>query len=236
MILAVVAGGCNSPTQATSGLVSMTSKYTTSAFPVALPKYGSGSSPLAVDSIKITGVRLVLKEIKLKTSTDSANFKDKSFVLALVLNGAIQDIAVAGVPFATYRKIEFKVHRVDSSDIRDLPSSQAAAFVDFLAGERYSIIIDGLVYQNGQVGQVFTYRSRVDAEQKYDLTPELVVSESNPNVNVTMKISSVGWFKNSAGALLDPTDPNNENLIDDNLKASIKVYKDNDRDGEVDSN
>ena len=235
-ILALVADGCNSPTQATSGLVSMTSIYTASAFPVALSKFGSGSSLLTVDSIKITRARFVLKEIKLKTSTDSANFKDKSFVLALGLNGVMQDIAVAGVPFGTYRKIEFKVHRVDSSDIRGLFPAETAQFADFLSGEKYSIIIEGVLYKDGQSGQAFTYRSKIDAVQKYDLMPELVVSESNPNVNVTMKISSFNWFKNSSGVLLDPSDTNNEGQIDENLKNAIKLYKDNDRDGNVDSN
>lgn len=231
MILAV-AGGCNSPTQATTGQISMTSKYTTGTLSAQPAKTLGTQFALAVDSIHITRARLVLSRIKFeKGSGDSAEFKTAPFVFEPNLGGALQDVSVAGVPFGTYDRVKFKIHHIDSSDVRDLPPSELAQFADFLEGERHSIIIDGIVYRSGMSPQTFTFKSQIDAEQEYILAPPLVVSESKPSVNVTLTVSSFGWFKDTGGALLDPTDPSNESKIDESLKASIKIYKDDDKDG-----
>ncbi len=64
----------------------------------------------------------------------------------------------------------------------------------------------------------------------------LLFASTAPAVNATMLISSGGWFKSSSSVLLDPTDPQNENRISDNLRASIKVFKDNNEDGSKDAN
>ncbi|MCZ6775283.1 MAG: hypothetical protein O7D34_02360, partial [Ignavibacteria bacterium] len=235
-LLGVVSIGCkdDSPTEPTSGQMSLSSRYSTN--PISTMSLGSigVTSPAAVDSITISRARFVLSRIKFKTSTDSTNFKTEPLIIELNLNGSVQDVSVAGVPFGAYREIEFKVHRVDSSDLVGFSSDKLALFADFLAGERYSIIIEGTVYRTGETGQAFAFQSRIDEKQKYDFIQELVVSEGSPALNVTVSVSSFGWFSDEGGALLDPTDSANENLIDDNVKSSIEVYKDNNRDGEKD--
>jgi hypothetical protein len=212
--------------------MSLSSKYSTN--PISTINLGpiGVTSFAAVDSITISRARFVLSRIKLKTSADSTNFKTEPLIIELNLNGSVQTVGVVGVPFGTFREIEFKVHRVDSSDFVGSSQTKLAQFADFLAGDRYSIIIEGTVYRTGETGQAFVFRSRLMDEQKRDFIPELVVSEGSPAVNVTMLISSFGWFRDSGGTLLDPTDGNNESLIDHNLKSSIEFYKDNNRDGE----
>ena len=123
---------------------------------------------------------------------------------------------------------------MNNYDLDNFTPAERALFADFLAGERYSMIVDGMVFKNGTGGQPFTYRSRVNEEQKYDLNPPLVITSSNPNVTVTLRFSSKGWFLGLSGVLLDPTDSSNQDIIDQNLKASIKVFRDNDRDGDED--
>ena len=127
------------------------------------------------------------------------------------------------------------MHRIDSAEVATLPLADQAQFQDFLAGSRYSIIIDGTVYKTGLAPQTFTFRSQDDAKQRIDLVPALVVAEGSTNVNATMLVSSADWFK-SGSVLLDPTDPNNASVISNNLKASIRVFKDNNKDGSKDSN
>ena len=228
--LLVVFYGCkdSSTGPVASGQLSLSTRYSTAS----LAKVSATSS--AVDSIKITRARFVLKKIEFETTSDSAEFKSSPLVIDLNLTGSVQMIGVANLPFGTYREVEFKVHRIDSSNISSLSSVEKASFADFLAGEQYSIIIEGSVYKNGGAGLPFVVRSKVDAEQEYDLNPPLVVSEANPTANVTIVVSSSGWFRDSGGVLLDPTDGRNESLIGENLKASMKVYKDDDRDGERD--
>jgi len=74
----------------------------------------------------------------------------------------------------------------------------------------------------------------VNVKQKIDLDPPLLIEEGSTSVNSTMLMSSDAWFRDQAGTLVDPTDTNNEGIIDENLKASIRVFKDNNKDGSKD--
>lgn len=228
--------GCESSTDpVTQGQISMTAKYSSGPAPQTSIGFAAKlGGTAAVDSIRIDRARFVLRDIKFKTQADSTNFRTNPFVLELNLAGSAQDISIAEVPFGTYRRIEFDVHRVESTLVNTLPVAERAQFQEFLAGDRYSIIINGRTYTAGQA-QTFTFRSRINAKQKIDLMPELVVSAGSSAVNATLLLSSADWFK-SSGVLLDPADPKNENTISDNLRASIRVFKDNNKDGSKDPN
>ena len=217
-----------------TGQISLLTKY--SLTPVLqLNRLGDiYATPFTVDSIQVTRFRLVLKRIKFESDNDSVEFRTAPIVVEYNISGAVHEIAVSAVKFGTYREIGFKVHRVNNYDLDNFTPAERAPFADFLAGERFSMIIDGVVFKDGSGGQPFTYRSRVNEEQKYDLNPPLVITSSNPNVTVTLRFSSKGWFLGLSGVLLDPTDSSNQDIIDQNLKASIKVFRDNDRDGDED--
>lgn len=229
LVAAFVIGCSDSTSPATDGQFSLSTRYTVQT---VLAKASGGA---AVDSLRVTRARLVLRDIKFKTpGEDSLNFRSQPIVVDLALAGAVQQIGLTTVPFGTYNRIEFDVHRVEAPEIAALPSAEQAGFADFLAGERYSIIVEGTVYRTGLAPASFTYRSKVDAKQKIDMSPAVVVSEGTSQVNTTLVVSSAGWFTTTGGALVDPTDPNNEGVIDENLKASIRVFKDNNRDGSKD--
>jgi hypothetical protein len=199
----------------TTGLLSLKSEYTT----VVLAK---SMDTTMVDSIKIIRVRFCIKDIKFKNAAeDSANFKAAPFVLDLNLTGIAQTVGVAEVPFGTYKRIEFDVHRLERASIAGL--TDTVQFSDFLKDERYSVIISGRMYINGK-DSAFTYRSKIDAKQKLDIVPNLVMSEQSNNVSATLQISSANWFKFN-NQLLNPADKNNEGKIDENIKASIKLKK-----------
>ncbi len=154
-------------------------------------------------------------------------------ILDVNLASAMQTINVSDVPLADYVRIEFDVHRTESTEVMLLSPAEQAAFADFLAGERYSIIIEGTVYRTPQSDTTFVFRSKIDAQQKYEFVPPLSIQEATPMANVTMLLSSGSWFAGPAG-LLDPTDIANQSLIDENLKTSIRIFKDNNKDGSKD--
>jgi hypothetical protein len=240
LVLLSASTGCDDSTDPeNSGEINMTTKY--SSFDSPSGSFGKmisteiSAASGAIDSLRITRARFVIRDIKYKTQSDSSNFRAAPFVLELNLLSTMQEISVAEVPFGTYRRIEFDVHRVNTNDVTPLPASEQGQFQEFLAGERYSIIISGTTYTGGQP-LAFTFRSRVNVKQKIDLSPELLLGASAPAVNATMLISSSGWFRSSSGGLLDPNDPQNENTISDNFRASIKVFKDNNKDGSKDAN
>lgn len=213
---------CTKETSTTStpssagGTLSLSSSYTTSVL-------GKVVSASAVDSITVTRARFIIKDIKFKNAfEDSLNFKANAFVMDLNLAGAEQNIAVADVPFGSYKRIEFDVHRIEAKTLAG--RTDTAQFADFLKGERYSVIISGTVKINGK-DTVFTYRSKIDAKQKIDINPSLTISKDTVDVKTVLRLSSAKWFKNNSGVLLDPNDKNNEGVIDENIKSSIKLKR-----------
>lgn len=230
---ALLIAGCDSTTEpATDGTLSLTAMY--SALPTGTTRILGKSSDAAAE-ITITRARFVIRDIKFKSvGEDSLNFKTAPFVLDLNLSGASQTISSIPAKFGDYRRVEFDVHRVEQPEISSLPAADQPPFAEFLADERYSIIVEGTYTPTGGSPASFIYRSKVDAKQKIDLDPPLVISEGSTSVNTTMLISSDAWFRDSGGALVDPRDTNNEGVIDENLKASIRVFKDNNKDGSKD--
>lgn len=225
----------DNPVAPTGGIVSLTTVFSGgNQSGNVLKATVSPAGLLQVDSIVISRVRFVLEEVELESEVDTVEFDAGPVVLDLDLSNTPQEFAVTNAPFGTYNSVEFDIHRVDSSDLVGMSSVQTAPFADFLAGERYSIIIEGSVYSDGGGAVAFVFRSKIDAQQEYDLSPPIVVSDTTPVVNVTLEVNSAGWFEGPDGALLDPSDPNNQSMIDENLKMSIRVFEDSDRDGHDD--
>ena len=225
--------GCENSTEpAAEGTLSLSAAYTAAPLGAA----GTlGKTSGTVAEISISRARFVIRDIKFKSAVeDSLSFRTDPFVLDLALTGATQSVAAVPAAFGDYRRVEFDVHRVEQPEIAALPVDQQGQFSEFLAGQRYSIIIEGTFTPTGGTATPFTYRSKVDAKQKINLDPPLVIGEGTTEVNTTLLVSSDGWFRNQQGTLVDPTDTNNEGIIDENLKASIRVFKDNNRDGSKD--
>jgi hypothetical protein len=256
--------GCsksNNPVSTASGSpgqVTMTA-YFTQQGTSGLYKVSSTSS---IDSIVVTRVRVILKDLKLKSqsnedvdmdhedgtahqSYDYNHFEDSTqicehasqrlapFVLDLSLTDSVQQISIDNFPAGTYDGVKFEIHRIDQDDIDSLSSAEQATFADFLAGSRYSVIIDGNYYQNGQATP-FTYKSQIDAEIELPINPPLVVDSTQTTANLTLRISSAGWFVDSNNNLIDPTDSTNAYIIDQNLKNFLSAYRDNNRDCQKD--
>ncbi len=248
----------NNSASGSPGQVTMTA-YFTQQGTSGLFKVSSTSS---IDSIVVTRVRVVLQDLSLKSqnneyvdmdhedgtaktsynysqSEDSSqicqhsNQKLAPFVLDLSLTDSVQQISIDNIPGGTYDGVKFEIHRIDQDDIDSLTSAEQATFADFLAGTGYSVIIDGNYYQNGQATP-FTYKSQIDAKIELPINPPLVVDSTSTAVNLTLRISSAGWFVDSNNNLLDPTDSTNASIIDQNLQSFLTAYKDNNRDCQKD--
>ena len=226
----------------------MSTLYTTQSVS-SLPKTGSVTA--AIDSIKLTRIRVILRNVRLKsdnesevemehsntsdnsTSSDDSTQRLKPFVLDLNLTGGLQQVSLTNVPLGTYNRFEFQIHKVNQTEIDSLSASEQAAFTDFLNGGNYSIIINGTIYKNNQASS-FEYKSEIDVEIEKTLNPPLTITQSQTTFNLTLEISSASWFVDQNSTLLDPTDPQNFTTIEHNLKSFLKVFKDNNHDGKED--
>jgi hypothetical protein len=183
------------------------------------------------DTLVLTSVELVLKEIEMKrveTPDCTGNDLCEEFELGPVLvslpltPGAQPAFSLHDAPAATYNEIEFKIHKPDDGD----PDDQAfvAQHPDFAD---ISIRVRGTFN-----GVAFEFTTELDVEQELELAPPLVIA-ANSSTNVTIFVDVSTWFVVS-GALVDPGDPSVSDEIENNIKNSIAAFEDPDGTGSHD--
>jgi len=195
----------------------------------------SGKQNTTVESshITISEAKMLIREVELKSdreddgiADDSLDFKSESFVVVLNLDGTPNEVALSEVPSGTYDEIEFEVHKPEDNETPPDPDFKTGTSGD----ERFSIIISG-----SYDGQDFIYRSRVNMEQEIELNTPLSITEDSGPANLTMLVDLSEWFMDENGKLLNPTNPENENAIDDSIRRSFEdIFKDNDKDAQED--
>jgi hypothetical protein len=139
--------------------------------------------------------------------------------------GSIARQFTADVPAGTFDELKFQIHKpANHGDAAD--RAFLTAHPDF-AG--ISIRVAGSFN-----GTAFTYTSDLNVEQQLKLQPPLVVQAGTP-VSMTVQLDLDGWFRNGAGALVDPATAakgsQNEKLVRDNIAKSFRGFEDNDEDG-----
>lgn len=194
--------------------------------------FTDGTNTLVIDQ-----VQLVLREIELKRveSTTSCSGSENDGCEKLELGPILLDLPLGGpggaahtfsVPVAagSYDQIEFQVHKPSSDDNSDAAFVQAHP--DF-AG--VSVKVDGTFN-----GQAFSYVSDLDAEEEIELSPPLVTTESAAT-DLTLLVDLDRWFRDGAGALVDPASANagqaNETLVEGNIRGTLHAFEDENHDG-----
>lgn len=172
------------------------------------------------NGIVLSRVRVVLQRIQLKLDETADNGKDgelkvgpflTDFSGASLDGGAPSRLFDADVPKGTYKRIKFKVHKVEDADATTPGLTEMKA---------KSVVIDGTVD-----GVAFSWVSALDEEQERKGT--FVIGGSD---NLTFNFNPAGWFT-KAGARLDPRDTKNQSDIEKNIKDSLDCYDDDDGDG-----
>ncbi len=188
------------------------------------------------NELVLSSVEVVLREIELKrvdvvdcdVAPEPAGceaFETGPTLVALPLNGAMAQAVTIDIEPGTYDEVEFDIHKVSSGDPEDVAFRSA-----------HPDLIDTSVRVRGFFnGSAFTYVTDLMDAQKYDLIPALVITEGTTNTNVTLHLNVSSWFKDAAGAFVDPASANkgqaNENVVKDNIRTSIDAFEDSDRDG-----
>lgn len=188
----------------------------------------------AGNTLVLNQVQLVLSQIELKQAIvtvpcDAATGADDCAEIQLPLRlldlplgtaGAQRAFGVA-IPPGTYGKIEFEIHKPESST----DAAFIASNPDF---DGRSIRVTG-TYN----GTPFVFTSDLDVEMELELAPPLVAAESG-STDLTLFVDLNTWFRSGAN-LVDPATANqgqaNEGLVKENIKNSLEAFEDNDRDG-----
>jgi len=201
-------------TENTNGTVSLSFSNNT-----ALPKING-------DAIELDTVKILIRDIKIKSKsgTDSFSIKVGPFVIKLNLTGITTDFAISNIPTGSYDRIKFEIHKIEASETLSDPEFREGTDESL----RYSVIV------KGKYNTVpFIYKSRKSAKQDLKLETPVIVEE-NGIANLTITVDPFTWFTDSTN-IIDPTNPANENDIDNKIKESFKkAFRDNNHDGNED--
>ncbi|MBK9248923.1 MAG: hypothetical protein IPM69_12615 [Ignavibacteria bacterium] len=179
---------------------------------------------VTADSLKISRVRILVSNLKLHLSkedsnTSGHNVKVGPFLITIDSSGTRLN-ETSTIPTGNYDRVKFEFHRFSSSEVSTYLND--AVFSDFVTGDRYTIIIDGTVY-NGGVATPFTYKSDVtiNLSLKFDNDIQFL---QNATDGIVLLLRPRIIFK-SGTSVLDPRDPGNESDIDNALKSAFHCIK-----------
>lgn len=178
----------------------------------------------AVDSLAVTRVRFLIKELKLHRADSDAISGDKKVKVGPILVTATATgatVFVSGsIPSGTYDKVKFEFHRLSSSEVGVYINDPV--FADFVTDDRYSFIIEGTTYKDG-VELPFTYRSTMTANLTLKFA-ETISLNNNTTTDVVLQIDVPSLFVRNI-VVLNPRDAKNRNEIDKSIKDVIKALK-----------
>lgn len=183
------------------------------------------SSPTTMQSVdSLTQIKMLIEELELESTVDedSLDFEVNNFIIDLPLDGSEIELSTANVPAGVYDEFEMEIEYDDDTDVNDTD------FIKESDDDGYSIVIKG-VYN----GEDFMYRSDEDFEIELEFNPPFEINDSS-SPSIAINIDPTGWFKDSSGNDLDPTDPANYEQIDENIENSFDVEEDDDDDDDDD--
>jgi hypothetical protein len=138
------------------------------------------------------------------------------------LTGKVSFAFDAPIPAGTYEEVKISVNTVPAGLAAGNPVLQD------LADAHASILVDGFVQVDPSTSKPFTFSTPMEVKQKRE--GKIVIGQGS---NVTLDFDPTHWFDGPNGRL-DPTDPTAQGDILANIRASIRILKDDDHDGEDD--
>jgi hypothetical protein len=148
-------------------------------------------------------------------------------LVAVPLDGTTKIFLDALVPAGTYTGLRAKLDAVDSDD---------NGAQDFLTAhpefEGVSVKVLGVFKDSGGTDHAFTFISHMKAPIHADFDSSVTVDANSMNLTINVDVTS--WFKNRSGAIIDPTNPENQRAIERSIRASLRAFEDDDHDGNDD--
>ena len=179
------------------------------------------------DVIVITEAKTLITDIQYERERDGLNQLHHTgpYVINLALDGSLKELMKGFVVRDIYTKAKFQVHKAEDG--------QQISDPEFIEGpgdsQRYSFIIKGTFN-----GTPFIYKSKKSMDIVINLNKSSNVK--NKTHNFTMLFNKTIWFLNGS-TVLNPSLPQNTDMIDNNIKSSFKkAFLDDNKDGVADNN
>ncbi len=196
------------------------------------------------DTIFLRRVRLVLMEMAIAPSVANeceeeegednppcVDFQEAAVVIELPL-GRIVTRSAEPAPATDYNLFQLIIHKPDS----DTDSALIRANPE-LAGA--SVRVDGVLSRGGRRHD-FVFVTPFNEQEEIAIEPAVVVP-SHDTLHLTLRVDVGSWFTSSGHqALIDPASAEaggpNEHTVKDNIRTSMKVFRDANHDGLDDEN
>jgi len=202
--------------------------------------YGDSFVAQGPDTIFLRRVRLVLMEMAIAPSVANeceeeegednppcVDFHEDPFVLEVPLGrGSVRSSAVPA-PATGYNLFQSIIHKPDSSKdsalLRANPDLQGA-----------SVRVDGVLSHGGKRHH-FVFVTPFNEQEEIALEPAVAVP-SHDTLHLTLRVDVGSWFTTGDHqSLIDPASAAaggpNAHTVNDNIRTSLKVFRDTNRDG-----
>lgn len=221
LVLALALAGCGGES---SGTLTISAAAAAASAPTAgAPAGAAGKLVVAGGRVEVERVRMIIRDIKLEREgmAEEVVASNGPFLLDLsgaALDGGITQLFEVTAPEGSYDDLRFVVHPLE--DVQRIGDAD-------LDGTRSSVVLDLVVD-----GQRVRFTSDLNDQQR--LAGTFRIAGGSSSDNITIRIDGSGWFVGSGGAFLDPRVGANRDAIEENLRASIDAFDDDDRDGHDD--
>jgi hypothetical protein len=196
----------------------------------------SGSSQLTVSvkaddnitdaNVVITEAKALITDVEFEKESNGKNELQLKgpIVVNFNLGGSLTTIGTQYIIRDIYTKAKFKIHKPDDNETVSDPEFKEGTSVN----QRYSFIVKG-TYN----GSSFVYKSKNSASIVINFSQAENINLKQ--ANITIVFNKLKWFRNGANEL-NPSDPLQESVIDDNIKNSfLKAFRDDDKNGSPDN-
>jgi hypothetical protein len=177
-----------------------------------------------IDSIKIIRIRILMSRMMLlpanSNSTSAKVIKIQPFVYDLSLSGGLAVLGSSDVPSGLYEDLKIEIHRFSSSELDQYEN--VPDFFEFATPDRYTILIEGISYKD-ENPSIFVFKSDAVANLSLELEPVLDLKDGS-TTTIAVQLDPNYFFKKWE-AILDPTDENNSQDIENALINIIRAYK-----------
>ena len=208
-------------------------------------------------SVKITSAQIVLSDLRLKgaacagtegdePSADSSEARDSAEApdsAEAADSGEAADTAHAGSDSNAVNGDNNEEHDCAALDVGavtvNLPLDGTTKVVldglvpagsyTGLRAKFESVNVVGVFTDSGGADHPFTFTSNTEAELEMNFAAPVTVGSGTNNLTINVDVST--WFKTAAGAVLDPTNPANQEAIEHTIRASLRAFEDDNHDG-----
>ena len=222
--------GCSSSTSPTTdpNSVELYSQMESGSVTPMMIKKGDVNYPMSpgllADSLHIDRIRILVRDVKLHGDKDDLGYPGHDVkvgpFLITIKAGSATLTAAAHIPDGAFDHMKMEIHRFSNSEVSAFIND--TTYGDFVTGDRYSIIVDGHVFENG-VDHPFRYNSEVtlNLTMKFD---SLINISSKTSTKLMLLIDPSVLFRNAI-FVSDPRDPNNRPLIENNIRLCFRALK-----------